>query len=148
MSALRFTFDTGAVTAAATLTFCQFLAATNQKFKVERIRVSGKSVTAADLPVMFQVLRQTTAGTASAGTMRKVNTLDTETLQTTALQTFTVEPTASDVLYAALVPPQGSYDFVFPPMRELIVPGAVRLGVRALSPSQSSIFVVTVDLEE
>jgi hypothetical protein len=92
---------------------------------------------------------QTSAGTSAALTVNKLNPNDDETLQTTALQTFSAEPSGNTpVLASQHVHPQAAYDFVFPPGRDLYVKGGTRLGVRLNSPAQSSTFAVQIEAEE
>lgn len=148
MAGNRFNAQVSVTTATATLTLAQLIAATNQRVKVERIRVSGKGTLNTDAPVLIEVLKQTTAGTSSALTLTKIDDNAAETLQVTALQTFTVEPTAGNIKAAQAVHPQSSYDFVFPPGRELWIKGGERLGVRANTPAQAATFVVSIEGEE
>lgn len=148
MAGNRFNAQVSVTTGVATLTLAQLVAATNQRVKIERIRISGKGTLNTDAPVLFEILKQTTAGTSSALTLTKIDDNAAETLQVTALQTFTVEPTAGNIKAAQAVHPQSSYDFVFPPGRELWIKGGERLGVRVNTPTQASTYVVSIEGEE
>lgn len=148
MAGVRFGVEISVTTATSTLTLAQLIAATNQRVKVERIRISGKGTLNTDAPVLIEILKQTTAGTSSSLTLNKLNDNDGETLQTTALQTFTVEPTAGNIKAGQYVHPQASYDFVFPPGRELWIKGGERLGIRANTPTQATTYAVSIEGEE
>lgn len=93
------------------------------------VSFEGTSNTAT--PIRVDVLRQTGAGTMTALTLRKRNTNDDETLQTTAQHTATVEPTdGGDVPYTELVHPQTGFSWMAPFGAEYIVPGGGRVGLR------------------
>jgi len=149
MAGVRFQVDSGDVAfTAATKTILQIIAAANVRLRIERVTFSFKGISATEVPVACELLRQTTAGTMSAATPAKVNESDDETLQVTAQHTATVEPTASTVKAANPVHPQISYSFVFPPGRDLYVKGGERLGCRLLSPAQAGTVRVFVEGEE
>ena len=133
-----------------TRTLSQIVAAAQQRIRVERVRVSGYGNSAVDRPVLMELIVQTSAGTSSAMTVNKVNESDDETVQSTGLKTFTsTEPTDSGLIKAAaFVHPTGSYDFVFPPGRELYIKGGTRLGIRANAPAQDNNWNVQWELEE
>lgn len=111
-------------------TLVQVVAASNHRILVRRIHASFKGVVTTDAPILVEVLRQTTAGTSSALTPVKLNSSDDETLQTTAREAVTVEPTASDILLRREVHPQGGFDWVARFGEEIVVPGGARLGLR------------------
>lgn len=149
MAGVRFMVDSGDVSfTAATKTILQIIAAANIRLRIERVTWSFKGITAADVPVACELLRQTTAGTVSAATPVKVNESDDETLQVTAGHTATAEPTASTVKTAATVHPQTTFVQTFPPGRELYVKGGERLGARLLSPAQAGTVRVVIEGEE
>jgi hypothetical protein len=130
-------------------TALQLLAASNHRVLVRKISIAGKSNTAGDTPVHFQILTQTSAGTASALTLQKVNAGDDETLQTTAQKTFSAEPTDSGAVKKSInVHPQSRAEIVFPPGRELVIQGGARLGIKTISPAQTSVFTFDVECEE
>lgn len=113
----------------AAKTILQVVAATNQRLKIKKIGVTIQGIAATDVPHLTRILRQTTAGTMTALTPKKVNNADTESLQVTAQHTATAEPTAGDVLISEHIHPQGGREWAFGPGEELIVPGGGRLGV-------------------
>ncbi len=123
-----------ALTAATAKTVIQVVAAANHKIKILEwgVYFDGTSVTGE--PVQVRLLRQTTAGTMSALTPVKRST-DSETLQTTAQHTATVEPTAGDVLEVKEVHPQTGYEKIFPMGQEIKVAGAGRIGIECTAPA-------------
>ena len=149
MAGVRVAFNTGDVTfATSTKTVAQVKAASNHRIRIERVRVSFKGVSGAEAPVLVKLCRQTTAGTMTSGTPVKVTDSDPGTLQTTAQHTATVEPTTGNVKASQLVHPQTSYDFVFPPGRELYVDGGDYLGVILDTPTQAGTVDTSIELEE
>ncbi len=151
MAGIRFGYAGAEISVSTvTKTLFQLLAAANHRVRVERISIAGKSVDATDAPVLFQLLWQTSAG--SGGSAPELNKLDedaTETLQASALENITSEPSDGGViLWSKLISPLSTYDLVFPPMRELYVPGGTRLGVRAVTPADANTFVVSGQFEE
>ena len=148
MAGLRFTVPFTVTTATSTVTVVQLIAATNTRIRIERIVITGKGVLNTDAPCQFELLLQTTAGTMTAITPVKQNSGDSETIQTTANQTFTAEPTASTIKQAFAVHPQSRCDQVYPPGRDLIVVGGTRLGLRINTPAQASTFVGYIECEE
>lgn len=136
-------------TATATLTLAQLIAASNRRVRIDRVTVTGKGITSSDVPVLFEILKQTTAGTSSStANPTKMNASDDETLGVTANKTFTVEPTAGDVRAGRAIHPQTGWDFVFPFGRELYVGGGERLGIRVNSPAQVNTWVISAEGDE
>jgi hypothetical protein len=142
----RFSFSVvRTLTISTSETILQLLAATNHSVAIERISITGKSNSAADVPVEFNLLRQTSAGTASAATGSKFHS-GGDTLDVTAQKIFTAEPTDSgDVVLVRHVHPLSGHDIVFPPGRELVLKAGERLGIKAITPGQASTFAVAVE---
>lgn len=137
MSRLNFIVDTEgeiALTAATAKTVLQVVAPSNHKVIVKRWGVffDGTSPTAE--PVQVRLLRQTTAGTMSSATPRKLGT-DSETIQSTAQKTATVEPTAGDVLMPIEVHPQQGYAEILPYGDEYEIAGGGRIGIECTAPA-------------
>lgn len=123
-------------TGTAAKTIVQFLAATNHRALLRRCCIAFEGVSTTGTPILVEFVIQTSAGTGGTSlTLRKLNSGDAETIQTTALYgptgaTWTAEPSdSSDVRFHTFVHPQRS--------KELILPGdffsivtAVRFGVR------------------
>lgn len=134
MAGIRFN-ATPTVTTVATgtgpRTLLQLIAASNHRTIVKQIDVSFNGVTAGDGPILIDVMVQTNAGTQSALTLSKINSLDTETLQTTATQGFSsTDPTSTTTIW------QGYWHEMTGgviPVFDIPIPGGTRLGVRYTS---------------
>lgn len=112
-------------------TLLQLVAATNQRVILNEISISFDGVTNSAVPILVELVRQTSAGTMSALTVRKVSNSDQETLQTTAQQNATAEPTdAGDIPWTELVHPQTGLTWQAPYGQEIKVQGGTRIGIR------------------
>ena len=140
MAGIFFYAQTAAIaTGTAIKTLLQIVAATNTRAKVREWSISFNGTSNTATPIPTEIVRQTSAGTMSALTLRKNNTLDTETLQTTAQHTATVEPTdSSDVPFFEEIHPQTGYTWQAPFGGEYVVPGGTRLGLRTTSAASVS----------
>ena len=118
-----------AVTTAAE-TLIQLVAPSNHRLKILEWGVFFDGTSATDAPIIVDILRQSTAGTSASLTLVKWNDSDDETLQATALQDFSAEPTAGDILESKEVHPQSGYEKIYPLGQELIVKGGGRIGLR------------------
>jgi hypothetical protein len=77
-----------------------------------------------------ELVRQTTAGTASALTLVKHDEASVAALGS-AQQTFTIEPTAGDILASVYLSPAGGiYSYQFPLGDEPVIASSGRLGIR------------------
>lgn len=132
MSALGIIAQAEAVTTGtAAKTLVQLVAPANQRIKVKEISISFNGISNTATPILVEIVRQTSAGTMSALTLRKADPDDSETIQSSALQNATVEPTdGGDVPMAEYVHPQTGYTWQAPFGEELVIPGGGRLGVR------------------
>lgn len=136
MAGLRFRGNTPQIaTGTALKTILQIVAAANHRVIIPAFSVSFEGITPTDAPIQVDVQRQSSAGTGPGGalTLVKDNDSDDETLQTTAQYgpsgTWTVEPTAGDVLARKLVHPQGRADF-----GPFVIKGGGRLAVVVTAP--------------
>lgn len=123
------------LSAATTKTLVQVVPGTNTPVRVIEIGISFDSTTASEAPVAVDLLRQTTAGTSSSLTIVADKESDSKSVVATALQTFSVEPTAGNVLRTWHVTPVGGLLIIqFPLGRE---PDALtnRIAIRANAPS-------------
>ena len=135
-------------TTTSTRTLLQLVAASNHRVLVREWHIAFEGITATDAPIQVRVLRQTTAGTASALTLVKADDSDDETLQTTAQHSFTsTEPTSGDVLFNRLVHPQSGFSIILPPGRELVMKGGSRLAFEVTA-AVAVDATVTVEFEE
>jgi len=123
------------LTAAATETLLQLVAASNHRVKLIGWGVSFKGTSVTEEPIKVVLKRQTTAGTSSAGTVVKVDDSIAETLQTASRISFTGEPTAGDELEVLNVHPQGWMNKFYPEGREIIVGGGDRIGIEVTTPT-------------
>lgn len=114
-------------------TLIQLVAAANRAIRVTRLEIyfGGTSSTAEPVDVFLK--RQSGAGTSSALTPLKMDDSVAEAIVTTALKTFTAEPTDGDILFVAHVHPQQG--LIWSPPCDLIVGGGDRLGLLGLAPS-------------
>jgi hypothetical protein len=127
-----------ALTAATAKTVLQVICAANHMIKIKAWSVffDGVSVTAE--PVQVRLLRQTNNGTGTTNTPRLTNPLITATLQTTAKDTYTVEPTAGNVIDTIEVHPQTGFRDVLPFGDEYYVGGtgsADAIGIECTAPA-------------
>lgn len=123
---------TGVALAAATAkTIIQLVAPSNHRIKIKEISASLRGVVNTDTPGLIELLIQSTAGTMSALTLVKEDTSLSETLQSTAQHTATVEPTAGVVQRSWSVHPQTGIMYPLPLLDEIILGGGLRIGLRA-----------------
>ncbi len=133
----------------STKTLIQLLAATNVRVKLLDWSISFAGISNTAAPIQADLIRQTDAGTSVALTLNKVNESDGETLQTTALQTLTVEPTSTTAIWSELVHPQSGYVWGEKyPGKDLTIKGGNRLGIRVVSPGASVLTACAVLGEE
>jgi len=127
------------LTAATAKTVLQVVAASNHRVKISNWGVAFKGTSPTDAPVKVRLLRQTSAGTASAATVAKNNSADDETLQTTAQYNASEEPSAGDVLATVECHPQAGYEVLLPLGQEIIVPGGGRLGIECTAAANQTV---------
>jgi hypothetical protein len=125
-----------ALVAATAETLLQLVAAANHRDKLLGWGVFFDGVSPTGVPVLVELMRQTDAGTSSANTPRLVAPSGAaETIQTTARDSFTVEPTPSDILERRLVHPQQGFEIIYPQGGEPTIPGGGRIGIRCTAPA-------------
>ena len=124
-----------ALTAATAKTTIQAVAATNHRVKILAWGVYFDGTSSSAEPVQVVMMRQTTAGTASALTPVKNDDSIADTLLTTFQHTATVEPTSGDVLKRLEVHPQTGYEEQCPFGQEYIMGGGDRLGIVCTAPA-------------
>ena len=149
MAGLKVHFPSGEVvlTAAAIKTVLQVVAVANHRTIVKGFSVHGKGVVSTDTPMRVRLVRQTTAGTMSAGVLVKNDTSDSEVIQTTGQINATIEPTVTDIIDTFEVHPQTGLIYMLPPGDEIQIPGGTRLGFDVLA-AQGQTVTVKVFLEE
>jgi hypothetical protein len=145
------------VAASTAKTVFQLLAAAGHRVKVQGWGAAFKGTSATDPPMLCQVVRQSTAGTMTAGTTNAAggniafkNQLDPETVQTTSNFNATAEPTTQATVESFEVHPQTGYRVFYPMGQEIMIANGGRLGFRVTpgaSPATVSC-VIEVDMEE
>lgn len=144
MSGVGFRATIGETTTGTALkTMVQIVAAANHGVLITEIGISFKGTSNTDAPILVQVARQSTAGTMSALTPVKDPDDTDETLQTTAQQAASAEPTTGNVLMAELVHPQTGWNWQARFGEEIKISGGDRLGIRVTAGSAVNA-VVTV----
>ncbi len=123
-----------ALVAATAETVLQLVAASNHRVKLLSWGLFFDGVVVTDAPVEVRLMRQTTAGTSAANTPRKYDDSIAETLQTTARDAFTAEPTSGDVLEVFEIHPQQGILVMYPLTQEPIIGGADRIGIEVTAP--------------
>lgn len=136
-----------ALTAATTKTLLQVVAGSTKRLKLVEFGVSFDGVTASAVPVDVDLLRQTSAGTASAATVVKLDEAEPAAIFT-AQATVTAEPTAGDVLASWQVTPNGGVLVVqYAEGREPVVAASGRLAIRALAAAGVNVSVYAIVAE-
>ncbi len=123
-----------ALAAATAETVIQLVAPANHLLKLKGWSISFDGVVVTAEPIIVELYRQTSAGTSSALTPLKVNDSLAETLQATARDKFTAEPTLGDLMDVFEVHPQQGWKEVDADYLYMIAGGA-RLGIRATAPA-------------
>lgn len=146
MSCNRFKAVTAPITTGTTIkTLLQLVAAANHAVKIDEISISFNGASNIAVPILVEVIVQTSAGTMSALTLRKDPSDWGETIQTTGLHTATAEPTDSGaVLLSEHVHPQQGWTWQAPFGREIKIAAAGaagRLGIRVTAAASVSAIV-------
>jgi hypothetical protein len=152
MAGVRFKVRTnGIATGTSAKTLLQIKAATNHAVLVEEVSISFAGTNNTHAPIRVDIMRQTTAGTMTASGTNSSIVKDpddsSETLQTTASDTATVEPIASDILRTEYVHPQTGWTWQARYRGEIKVGGGDYLGIRVTAGNDVSA-VVTLFGEE
>lgn len=125
-------FIAGPASVAATVggakTVIQVVAPSNIRVKILGWGVGFDGILTTGQPVQVRLLRQTTAGTMSALTPVNTNSV-AETIQSTAQQNATAEPTAGNVIWIGAVHPQQGIVLQYPYGSEPIIAGGGRVGL-------------------
>lgn len=141
MAGIKLHAPTGEISllAGAAKTVAQLLAVANHRILIKGYEVHGKGVLSTDTPMRVRLVRQTTAGTMSAGTVAKNDPTDTEAIQTTFTINASAEPTTTDILDVFEVHPQSGQIVMYPPGDEIPVPGGTRFGAEMLAAQAQTI---------
>lgn len=129
-------------------TLLQLVAPANQRVAVKQLSIGFDGTVNTNTPVLVQLFRQTTAGTASSSATIKPKADDISTaVQSTVQDGFSAEPTYGDLLWSITVHPQTGCIFPLPIPGEIIVKGGGRLGLVCTAP-QSVNAIATIEGEE
>lgn len=142
MAGLRVTAENTAavaLAAATAKTVLQLNAPANQRLKLQRIGVffDGSSTTA--VPVLVRLVIATTAGTNTALTLNKLVSTDDETIQSTAGENASAEPTKTTLLDQWLVHPQMGIDITYAFGQERVVAGGGRVALECTAPASVNV---------
>lgn len=127
-------------TTTATVTLLQLVAPATRRLWVKELSVSGKSVTSTDVPVVVDLIRQTTAGTTGATITPNALVDGHPASLATVNTTYTVEPTSTGTSVAGpwyLTPIGGLFILQLPLGDEIEIAVSGRLGLRIVSPAQA-----------
>jgi len=136
-----------ALSAATPLTVLRVKAPTHIRLKILGWSISFAGVDPTDEPVEVKLVRQTTDGTFTSVTPVKLEPTAAETIQSTAGENASAEPTTTEVLDVQKIHPQRSYSWTAPFGRELLVAGGGRVGLLVTAPDAVECRA-TMDFEE
>lgn len=143
MARLRAVQATGgeiALSAATARTIIQLAAATNTRIALKSFGFFFDGTSSSNEPVRIDLMRQSSAGTASAATPASdMETTPAETIQTSGRTAFTVEPTYGNVLRSYNCHPQAGFERSYAMDEEIIVPGGGRLALRLTAPANVNV---------
>ena len=126
------------IATAATETLVQIVTGATRQAKIKEWGISFDGTSPTATPIRVDLLRQTTAGTSSSLTIIENDPTGPAPIST-ALQDFSAEPSASDVLWSEYITPAGGFDRVQLPLgEEIVVDVSTRLGLRAVVPTGSN----------
>lgn len=119
--------------ASTSKTLAQLVTAAGSQVRIVELSVTTTDTTTTDSPVEVILQRQSTAGTASAGTVNN-DSIGAPAAATTAQTNFSVEPTAGAVLRRWKIPANGGQVYaLWPYSREPEMDVSTRLGVTITS---------------
>jgi hypothetical protein len=135
-------------TTTSTRTLIQLQAPTSREIVIHELAVSFSGIDNLAVPIEVQLLRQVDAGTASSLSIAKSDDSDVHTVQSSAQEAFTVEPTAGSIVRSWFVHPQSG--IVYQPVagQTLTMQGGDRLGVRVVTPDVSVAAVGYIEFAE
>ena len=122
-----------ALAATTVETLIQIVSASGSTCEVAGWGISFEGVTAANEPVLVDLLRQSTAGTPGATPTPVEWREGALAAGATAGTGFSAEPTAGDILHTEYIDPEGGYNVFYPPGERPVFVNGGRLGLRALA---------------
>lgn len=124
-------------TSSVACTLIQLAAAATRRLRLTELGVSAVSVTASDVPMLIEVLLETSAGTTPTTTLTPtaVDSAEPAALMTSFAGPYATDPTGSTVYRNFMLSPIGStFVIQFPLGTEIVVAVSTKLGIRATSP--------------
>lgn len=144
------------ITGGTPQTLIQAVAPSNQRGALQKVILSADGTNSANTPMTVFILRQTTAGTFTNGSVAPVKTNDIpgtgETLQFSYQTVITTpgsgEPTAGNILEEFTMPVFGGYvEKPYPLLQEPVIYGGSRLGIK-IAAAQTVNVATTIFYEE
>ncbi len=127
-------------TGTAIKTFLQILGLANRRVTVGEVGIGLEGVSNTAVPLDFGLIDQTGAGTASASTEETLDRGEPLTPQVVGQENFTVEPTSDDNFFPRwAIHPQTHHVYAPVPGFEIIISGALRIGLKAITAPGASI---------
>lgn len=138
------------VVAASSITLVQVLTGANNQALLTEFGISFNGIDSVAEPIEVQLVVQTSAGTASVLSPVLVERPNSGSIQTSAQDTFTAEPTTTDILHRVFVHPQSGYVYTVPDPQAFKLPGGLRLAVRIVTPASVGTLsaLAYIELEE
>ena len=148
MSGIGFYFDTGEVASITTAkTVLRIAAAMNHRVFVKAFTIGLKGLVVTNEPVTIELIRFTSDGTGTSGTVRKKDVDASENVEAGFKHTYTVEPTGVTVLKSFPLHPQGTWGEVLPIESPIEISGGDFWGIR-ITADDSVTAMVNVDCDE
>ena len=125
----------------AARTVLQLKAPTNQRVAIWEVSVSFKGTNAAQTPIKVEFVQQTTAGSGGvSASLTKDDPSSPDTVQSTALQALTTEPTGTAVSFAEEVnAASGGFYYGAPQDKPIQVPPNNYLGIRITADTNTTL---------
>jgi hypothetical protein len=140
---------TGQSTSAATAkTLLQYVTPATRRAMVKEVAIGFSSTTTSDQPALVELLRQTTAGTATASTPLLLDPADPAALGSGQINA-TAEPTAGDVLASWIVPVVGGeLVYQLPLGDDIVMAVSTRIGLRVTTAQAQSNITSYIKVQE
>lgn len=124
-----------ALSASTAKTIVSVIAPSQQRVLVKEWSGSFDGVTSSAVPVLVEIVYYTGYGTGTALALSKTNQGDPETIQSTAKENLTVEPSGAVVIDSILVSPTSGFKEIRPQGSEIPIPGGKMVGIRCNAPA-------------
>ncbi len=146
--AATFVATSGAVTTGTSLKTIIDLATTSTNSAVlMALDIGFNGTVSTATPIQVDLVRFTTDGTGTAGTVQKLNGTEPDTASSTFKFNYTAEPTGKTTVASFYVHPQTSFSYQWPMGREFILTNSSFLGVQVTAGTSVSCIVNLTFLE-